>query len=667
MIFGRCALRKTIQHLTLASVGFACLALYADGPASAQGQEQVLAIRGGTLLDGNGGAPIANSVIVIRGNRIAAVGRVGRVQIPANATVINATGKWITPGLIDAKANWNWMYGEAFLYYGVTSAMVSGARNDGGIAERDAINHGIYAGPRLYQVVLNAKGGGADRNDPAYQRQYGMARDNYLPGAGQKTITTPEEARALVRANIAGGADFLGTNDGAAPPEVWAAYADEAHKAGKAVVMRCVGPQTRGKECVLAGADVMIHTGEIGNQIAKNPEIWKDWVGEPSEPYCDMDEAKEREMIAFLVQHDTALEPDFVAMDRGLTSTWARVQQEDRDVFNDPNLRAYYPQFTMEDLWDNAKSPEEYMPAGRVSLRRCGFLNHAKLIGDLIKAGGHAVVASDITQAAPGLGVHQEMAVFQEDAHVAPMKILEAATSWTAHHFKINDIGSIEVGKLADILIVNADPAVDILNMRKIDTVIKDGKVHERAYHADYKGGMFANSMTSFDNLVVSNLEWVEAVKRITNLPEAKVIAVYTAPNGDKVDIQSGLSDFRRMPGMGPVPNPTMSLTPGIETMHPHTIIQGATDTEFKLTGINFNTRSIVYVNDKPVPTTVKSGTELTFVVSAAMLADAGKLHLVVKNPKPLFLGMTIWGDTSNQAHILVPFTFTTAWSHNNY
>jgi hypothetical protein len=110
-----------------------------------------------------------------------------------------------------------------------------------------------------------------------------------------------------------------------------------------------------------------------------------------------------------------------------------------------------------------------------------------------------------------------------------------------------------------------------------------------------------------------------------------------------------------------------MSLTPGIETMHPHTIIQGATDTEFKLTGINFNTRSIVYVNDKPVPTTVKSGTELTFVVSAAMLADAGKLHLVVKNPKPLFLGMTIWGDTSNQAHILVPFTFTTAWSHNNY
>ncbi len=157
--------------LTLALLSGAVL--IADQPAAAQ-QGQVLVLRGGTLLDGNGGAPLANAVVVIRGNRIAAVGAAGAVQIPAGAKIIDATGKWLTPGLIDAKANWNWMYGEAFLHWGVTSAMVSGARNDGGIAERDAINHGIYAGPRLYQDVLNARGGGADVNDPAYQRQYGV-------------------------------------------------------------------------------------------------------------------------------------------------------------------------------------------------------------------------------------------------------------------------------------------------------------------------------------------------------------------------------------------------------------------------------------------------------------------------------------------------------------
>jgi hypothetical protein len=83
----------------------------ATGDVAAQ-QPSALVIQGGTLVDGNGGPPLANALIVIQGNRIAAVGAAGQVQIPAGAQVINATGKWITPGLIDAKANWNWMYGK---------------------------------------------------------------------------------------------------------------------------------------------------------------------------------------------------------------------------------------------------------------------------------------------------------------------------------------------------------------------------------------------------------------------------------------------------------------------------------------------------------------------------------------------------------------------------
>jgi hypothetical protein len=73
----------------------------------------------------------------------------------------------------------------------------------------------------------------------------------------------------------------------------------------------------------------------------------------------------------------------------------------------------------------------------------------------------------------------------------------------------------------------------------------------------------------------------------------------------------------------------------------------------------------VVYVNGQPVPTKAQSGTKLSFIVSANELAQAGKLHVVVKNPKPL--DTPVWGDTSNTAHILVPFAFTTAWSHNKY
>ena len=617
--------------------GAGLMVLGASLPLAAQGQ-QALVIQGGTLIDGNGGAPVANSVIVIQGDRITAVGKAGQVQVPAGAQVINAAAKWITPGLIDSKANWNWMYGEGFLHWGVTSAMVTGARNDKGVAERDAVNHGIFPGPRLYQGVINARGGGPNAD----------AKDNYVPGGGQKIIHTPAEARALVQANIAGGADFIGSNDGNATPDVFAAYADEAHKAGKGVVMRCVGPGTRGKECVLAGADVMIHTGEIGDQIAKDPDKWKNYVGLPPDAYCDMDPAKEKDMIAFLVMHDTAPEPDFMAADRGFTVSQKRVQQETADNFVDPNLLAYYPVFAIRDVEQNQEDPHNYLTDAQFDARTCGFKNHAKFIGDLLAAGGHAVVASDITQTAPGLGVHQEMAVFQEDAHVAPMKILQAATSWPAHHFHIKDIGSVEVGKFADLDIVTADPTKDILNMRKIDTVIKGGVVVDRSYHSWFRGWIFDNDPQHEENGPnITGLAW-----------EAGLKAASGGRGGG-----AGVNGPAAAPP--PVQNPNLSPTPGIEDISLHTLIQGTPDTVVSVKGINFVRRSVAYAGDIALPTEVVSRTEIKATLSQNLLAQAGKLHITIRNPEPL--ATPEWGGTSNPAHILVPFSFTTAWSHNKY
>src|ERR1044071_6509646 len=101
----------------LRTVFASCAALLAWGAVSvvAQGQQpQVLVVQGGTLIDGLGGVPVPNSVIVVTGNRITAVGRQGQVQIPAGAQVVNAAGKWVVPGFFDAKANWYWEYGGAF-------------------------------------------------------------------------------------------------------------------------------------------------------------------------------------------------------------------------------------------------------------------------------------------------------------------------------------------------------------------------------------------------------------------------------------------------------------------------------------------------------------------------------------------------------------------------
>lgn len=599
----------------------------------AQAQQQVLVIQGGTLIDGNGGAPVPNSVIVIQGNRISAAGRAGAVQVPAGATVINAKGKWIIPGLIDSMSFGTWMFGEAYLHFGITSAVPNVGRGDEGLAERDAINHGMYEGPRIFTPVATF---------------------------GGRVLKTPDEARARAKALLAMGADVIGAQDGDAPPEVFAAYADEAHKAGKAAVFRCVGPQTRAKSCVLAGADVMLHTGLAGDEMNRDEEKWKSYVGLPPDVYCDMDPAKEKDMVAFLASHNAAVVPNLIAADHGFPSSWKRIQQEDRELLSDPTLLSYYPAYAVADLVDNNKDPEEELTPTQISIRTCGYKNHAKFIGDLIAAGGHALPSMDDSQSAPGLGVLQEMSVFQEDAHVPPMKIIQSATKWPAQHFHLKDLGTIEPGKLADIDIVTADPTADIMNMRKLDTVIKDGQVVDRAFHPWYRGAMFANDKVSYDGAPVSNLPFANALKQLVPKPVTmpKPYMTVTAPNGQEDGIFPGVAYVRKGPGLGPVPDYVISPTPGIDGIAPRTVLQGTGETTVTLTGVNFVKRSVAYVNGEPVPTTVDSATKLHFALPPEKLITAGKMHIVVKNPQPV--ENYEWGDTSNTAHILVPYSFST-------
>jgi hypothetical protein len=620
----------------------ACLTLAVWGYANradAQSQQNVLVIQGGTLIDGTGAPPIQNAVIIIQGNRIAQIGRTGQVAIPAGAQVMNANGKWITPGLIDAKANWDWEYGEGMLHWGVTSAMVSGGKsNDIGIAERDAINHGVFAGPRLFETVLGIRGPGPDGKKP----------DNFKPGDFTRIAHTAEDARTMVRDIVAGGADFITSVDGDGDPAIFAAMADEAHKEGKAVIMRAVGPQTRAHEAAMAGADVLIHTGEVGVELNRDPAKWKDYVALPPLAYADMDDSKVPGVVKFLVDHHVALEPDLMATDRGLHKNWKRVQQDDRDVFEDPQLRAYYPPEAIANLWQNVDSPENWLTPQQLEERRAGFANHTRFLRAFVEGGGHIVAASDINQSAPGLGVQQEMDAFQEDVGLTPMQALMATTKWTADAFRLKDIGSIEPGKLADLVFVTADPSLDVLNMRKIDTVIKDGVVVDRAYHASYRGGMFENANNDSPP-VIDGQDWAAAVKRATANRVFRGGPMFAGPVAPRPAVDD--------PGAQP--------TPGIEGISAHTIIRGSPTQIITLTGFHFVKRSRVFADGLPVPARVMSANQIQVTLDQNLLARAGRLELRVKNPEPLDTPQ--WGGTSNAASILIPFEFTTAWSHNKY
>ena len=613
------------RHLRSALIaGTALLVWGAALPLGAQGQA-ALVIQGGTLIDGLGGAPVPNSVIVIQGNHIAAVGRAGQVQVPAGARVINAAGKWITPGLIDSKSNYYWEYGEANLIWGTTSNMISGARNDVGIVERDAILHGAFTGPRLYQTMISIAGPGPDNK----------LQDNFKPGMGTQIFHSPEEVRKAVARYIAAGADFITFNDGNATVEYYALGAQEAHKAGLAVAFRAVGPITRAHGAAEIDSDVLIHTGDVENELVKDAA-----KGQPGDAWANMDPAKVQPMIQFLLQHHAALEPELIANGGRFSKNAARVCQETLHIYDDPNLRAYMPQSRIDAMMNKVVPPEETMTPEARANAVAAWKNNTGFLAAYIKAGGHVLAATDCPQGAPGLGTIQEMAMFVEDVGMTPMQALQSATKWAADAWRIKDIGSIEVGKLADIDIVNADPLADINNMKKLDTVVFDGRVVDRTYHAWYKSP-FGKSPNNNGNPVIPEIAWAGALKTAT---------VGGGGRGGAA-------------GQAAVQNPLTSPTPGVEAMMPYEIGQGSAATVITLTGFNFVQRSQVYVDGIPVPTKVVSRTQIQATVSDNILARAGRFEVVVKNPAPL--ATPEWGDHSNVANLLVPFKFTTAYSKN--
>jgi hypothetical protein len=192
---------------------------------------------------------------------------------------------------------------------------------------------------------------------------------------------------------------------------------------------------------------------------------------------------------------------------------------------------------------------------------------------------------------------------------------------------------------------------------------------------------MFSNSHLSYNRDVV-DLAWEQGLKAATGggrrggaeaaaeagneggAPTARAApAAPAAAAGGRNPVAAGVANNRRSGGLGAVPDPSLSPSPGIEIIFPHTIIQGTPDTSFTLTGISFVKRSLVYVDGQPMPTTVSSATQLSFVIDANTLNKAGKLKVVVRNPEPL--AAPEWGAVSNNAYVLVPFAFTTAWSRN--
>ncbi len=214
----------------------ACFLLLAWAPpTSATLQEQVTAIVGATIIDGNGGPPIADGTIIITGSRITAVGAGGTVDIPSNATIIDGNGKFITPGFIDTNVHVS-LYGagetivryedrnanltleaaQLHLKHGVTTIRDSYGSLLPLMQIRDAIARGDTVGPRML-VAGNIVGwGGPYSITFSLRREQGLTlfqeqfNDFITQGSGEEWMhMKPEELRLAINDYLALGADII--------------------------------------------------------------------------------------------------------------------------------------------------------------------------------------------------------------------------------------------------------------------------------------------------------------------------------------------------------------------------------------------------------------------------------------------------------------------------
>ena len=589
-----------------------CLLLTTLYVAPALAQE-VIVIRGGTLIDGTGGPPLPNAVVVIRGNRIETVSRNGQASYPAGARVLEADGKFIVPGLMDAHCHYQDWMPELMLNYGVTSVFEIGGGGAWGLAQRQAVARGKIPGPRIFVAVGSIAGAR-------------IAAVSSTAGAGgalsnRQVIGTAAQASEVARRFIDAGADMVKVHRGP-PLEVYRAAIDEAHRAGLPVVVQPLGPTVYAREAVLAGADILEHAAGVGYSIVKDPAKWEGFGTtievhsiDPT-PFADMDDAKAQELIRLMVDRNVYLEPDFIAVGRGFQAGRRKFELQDYRLLQDPGL-AYVPESRRLKILGTYREFDELDPA-EWELRHKGYLNMLRFIKMFVDAGGKVMSGTDTGGwAIPGIGLHHELEILVEEAGLTPMQAIVAATRNPAEGFRVLDqVGTIEAGKLADLVVVNADPLQSIGNLQQIEWVIKDGNLIDRTYHAWFRNPLPRGT--------VDALGWVAALKRQT-LQKDPTWAFGQPP-------------------------------PGIEAISPSQATEGDPELTVTIRGVNFTTKSVVHFDGQPVPARLVSETELQITVAAGLIASAGNYPLTVTNPEPL--QRPEWGGTSNKARLLVDFRY---------
>ena len=416
-----------------------------------------LVLVGGQLIDGTGSAPVADSVVVIRDGRIESAGGRDATAVPAGAEVIDVTGKTIIPGLVNLHVHYRGAPEDierqfrAQLYYGVTTGRSIGLDSPEAVAFLLEANAGRPDSPRAYTAGL------------------GFSHPNGFNAAGRNAPTTEEEARAMVRDQAALGVHFIKmwVNEVAEPglkitPEIRTAIIGEAIQNGVVPVAH-IDDEADGRQLVQAGLRDFLHSTVL---------TFGPGAGRPID-----DPEPSQEFLQMCLDNGVAFTPTLSIVQ----NNWHFAEYP--ELLDDPVLRvAFNPDALAR--WDDPESRTEVVEAPEFEDRKAAFRQVQDFVKTIHDAGIKVALGNDAgTPNVPfGWGMHHEMELYVE-AGLTPMQAIVAATATGAGQMPPvgkADFGTLEAGKVADLVVLNADPLVDIRNTLEIDQVMRLGEWVER-------------------------------------------------------------------------------------------------------------------------------------------------------------------------------------------
>lgn len=442
-----------VQLLALAAI----ILLAACGAAVPDAEPADLAIVGARLIDGTGGEPVADSVILIDDGRVVAAGPSDAVEVPDGTEVVDAAGKTVIPGLVDLHAH----YGgpveateqalRSQLYYGVTTTRSIGADD-----------------PEKVALMLEANAGRPDL-PRAYTAGLGFSYPGGFNSSFPNTPTTPEEARAQVREQAALGVHFtkMWINEVAEPglkipDEIRAAIVDESYENGLVPVAH-INEEADGVQLLEVGLNEFMHStvrtfGPGGGVPMEDPV--------PSQAFLDL-----------CLEKDCAFAPTLSI----IQNNWYFAEHP--ELLDDPELRAVMNPAVLE-RWSDEETRAAVLAADGFEGRKLSFRHVQDFVKTLHDHGIKVALGTDSgTPNVPmGWGTHHELELYVE-AGLTPMETLVAATATGAGRVPPvgeADFGTLTAGMSADLIVLNADPLADIRNTLQIDRVMLRGEWVDR-------------------------------------------------------------------------------------------------------------------------------------------------------------------------------------------